>query len=134
MAFPYVAVLESHVVQTYFFCYFRSYVYFFSYAVNEMEPALRICYSQWNAWEATSCTEVEQCGARFERPEEARYRQRMKYVVDVQAVDVFAGYDIDFGVPFRIECAEAFELPAGSGIDVGEIFKYSSILSILLQK
>ena len=48
----------------------------------------------------------------------------MKYVVDVQAVDVFAGYDIDFGVPFRIECAEAFELPAGSGIDVGEIFKY----------
>lgn len=106
MAFAHVAMLECNIVKLDFLGYGLRDSDFLANAVDEMEAALRIEYCERDAGETASGAEVENCGAVAERFEKARYGEGVKYVVAVEVVDIFTGYDVDFFVPERVERAE----------------------------
>lgn len=123
MAFAHVAVLECDVVETDFFGYGLRYLYFLADAVDEMEAGLRVVYGERNAGETAAGAEVEERCALAERFEEAGNGEGVEYVVAVEVVDIFAGYDVDFFVPEGIEVAEHLVLLDLIVGEVGEVFE-----------
>ena len=91
-------------------------------AVDKLELAVREEYGEGDAWEASSCTEVENTGARTET-DDFGYGEGVKYMVLIELVDVLAGYDVDFRIPFVVKCVKCLYLLLLTGGEVGEVFE-----------
>ena len=70
--------------------------------------------------EAAACAHVEYGGAFVEGAEEPGYGQGVDHVVEVEVVDVLAGYYVYFCVPVGVEGGEGVELLALAVGEAGE--------------
>ena len=79
-------------------------------AVDEFELAFGVEDGEGDARETAASAEVENLGARAESADLGD-GQRVEHMVLVDVVDVFAGDDVDLGVPVAVECVEGLKLP-----------------------
>ena len=98
-----------------------SHANFLARAVDELELAVGKENGQRDAGETTARAEIEDLTA-WTETDDLGYRHRVKHVVLVEVVDVFAGDDIDFLVPVAIERIEGVNLLALLWREVGEVF------------
>ena len=94
----------------------------FARAVDKFETAVGEEDGQGDAGEAAACAEVEDLGAGTEA-DDLGDGQRVEHVVEVEAVDVLAGDDVDLGVPVAVEVVEGLKLPLLLLCEVGEVFQ-----------
>jgi len=91
--------------------------------VNQFELAFGKHDGQGNAGETTACAEVKHMGLGPEL-DEAGNAQRVEYMVLIQVVNILAGDDIDFLVPFMIQRIKGSKLLVLFVGKCGEILLY----------
>ena len=94
---------------------------FLACAVDEPELTFRKKDGQGDAREPAACAEVEDLGAGTEA-DDLGDGHRVKHVVLIEVVDVFAGDDVDLVVPVAVEGVERVYLAALLGRQVGKVF------------
>ena len=94
---------------------------FLACTIDELELAVRKENGQRDAWETTTCAEVENLTASTETNDLGN-RHGVEHVMLIEVVDIFSRDDVDLLVPVAVEGIEGFYLTTLLGCQVGKVF------------
>lgn len=115
-------VLGMAVAEADGLAYLLCHTNFLACAVDKQELAVGEEYGEGDARKPSSCTKVENTGAGTET-DDSGYGEGVKYMVLIELVNVLAGYDVDFRIPFVVKGVKCLYLLLLTGGEVGEVFE-----------